>query len=142
MLYLYWALVVIIILLLNAIGAKQKVKIKELSKIRLVYIFTKTISACFLQEIYIKVYIYILILLELLVSKRFYKIFINPTFRAHVGLVVINKVYLMVNQGGSFQSLYTQLWKVWLLLRQKPQFACTVILNNIIFRIIQELAGF
>ena len=87
----------IIILLLNAIGAKQKVKIKELLKIRLVYIFTKTISAYLLQEICIRVYTYILILPELLVSKKFYKIFINPTFRAHVSLVIINKVYLIAN---------------------------------------------
>ena len=106
MLYFYWALVVIIILPLNAISAEQKVKIKEFPKTRLVYIFTKTISAYFLQEICIKVYTYILILPEILVSKRFYKILTNPTFRAYVGLVVINKVYFIANWGGSFRSLY------------------------------------
>ena len=87
----------IIILPLNAIGVEQKVKIKELSRIRLIYIYTKIISAHLLWEIRIRVYIYILILLEILVSKRVYKTFINPTFRAHVGLVVINKVHLVVN---------------------------------------------
>ena len=136
MLYLFQALVVIIILPLNAISMEQKVKIKELFKIRLVYIYTKTISIYFLQEIHIGVYTYILILLKLLVSKRFYKIFINPTFYTHVGLVVINKIYLITNQGGLFQSLYTQLQKVQLLLGQRPQFAYTVMLDNIIFKII------
>ena len=102
MLYLYRASVVIIILPLNAIGAEQKAKIKELSGIRPVYIFTKIISARLLREIHIGVYTHILISLEMLVSKRFYKIFINPTFRAHVSLVIINKIHLLANWGGSF----------------------------------------
>ena len=97
MLYLLQALVVIIILLLNVIGAEQKAKIKELFRIRLVYIYTKTISVCLLREICIRVYIYILISPELLISKRFYKTFTNPTFRTHIGLVVINKIYLVAN---------------------------------------------
>jgi hypothetical protein len=42
---LLWALVVIIILLLNIISIEQKVKIKELSGIRPVYIYAKIISA-------------------------------------------------------------------------------------------------
>ena len=108
-LYLHRTLVVIIILLLNTIGVEQKVKIKELSGTRPVYIFTKTISAHLLQEIRIGVYTHILILLEMLVGKRFYKTLTNPTFRAHVGLVIINKVHLVANWGGSFWSLYTQL---------------------------------
>ena len=97
MLYLYWALVVIIILLFNAIGVEQKVKIKEFSGIRPVYIYAKTISVYLLRKIRIGVYTHILISLEILVSKRFYKTLINPTFHAHVGLVVINKVHLMAN---------------------------------------------
>ena len=43
-LYLYQASVIIIILLFNTISAEQKVKIKKLPKIRLVYIYIKTIS--------------------------------------------------------------------------------------------------
>jgi len=43
--YLLRALVVIIILPLNAIGAKQKAKIKKLPGTRPVYVYTKTISA-------------------------------------------------------------------------------------------------
>ncbi|XTI82650.1 hypothetical protein V2W45_1226957, partial [Cenococcum geophilum] len=70
-------------------------KIKELPRIRPVYIYAKIISICLLWEIRIKVYAYILILLELLVSKRFYKILINPTFYIYISLVVINKVYLI-----------------------------------------------
>ena len=130
------ALVVIIILLFNIISVKQKVKIKELFKIRLVYIYTKIISVHLLWEIRIRVYTHILILLELLVSKRFYKTFTNPTFYIYISLVVINKVYLIANQGGLFQNLYIQLQKVRLLLGQKPWFAYTATLNNITFKII------
>ena len=46
---LLWALVVIIILPLNAIGVEQKAKIKELPGIRPVYIYAKTISARLLR---------------------------------------------------------------------------------------------
>ena len=97
MLYLLRALVVIIILLLNTIGLEQKVKIKELPRIRPVYIYAETISIRLLREIRIRVYTYILISPELLVSKRFYKTLTNPTFRTHIRLVVINKVYLIAN---------------------------------------------
>ena len=95
--YLHQALVVIIILPLNAIGTEQKVKIEELFGIRPVHIFTKTISARLLREIRIGVYTHILISPEILVGKRFYKTLTNPTFHAHVGLVVINKVHLVAN---------------------------------------------
>ena len=142
MLYLLQALVVIIILLLNIISIEQKVKIKELPRIRLVYIYAKIISIYLLWEIRIRVYTYILILLELLVSKRLYKTLTNPAFYIYVSLVVINKVHLIANQGGLFQSSYIELQKVRLLLGRRPWFTYTVILNNIIFKIIKELAGF
>ena len=136
MLCLLRALVVIIILLLNIISVEQKVKIKELPRIRLVYVYTKIISVRLLQEIRIRVYTYILISLELLVSKRFYRTLTNPTFYIYISLVVINKVYLIANQRGLFQSLYIQLQKVRLLLGQRPQFAYTATLNNITFKIV------
>ena len=136
MLYLLQALVVIIILLLNIIGIEQKVKIKELPRIRPVYIYKEIISKRLLGEIRIRVYTYILILLELLVSKRFYKTLTNPTFRAYISLVVINKVYLIANQEGLFQSSYIQLQKVRSLLGRRPQFAYTATLNDITFKII------
>ena len=136
MLCLLQALVVIIILLLNIISAEQKVKIKELPRIRPVYIYAKIISICLLREIRIRVYTYILILLKLLVGKRFYKTLTNPTFYAYVSLIVIDEVYLIANQGGLFQSSYIQLQKVRSLLGRKPWFAYTIILNNIIFKII------
>ena len=142
MLYLLQALVVIIILLLNIVSIEQKVKIKELPRIRPVYIYTKIIFIYLLREIRIRVYTYILISLELLVSKRFYKTLTNPAFRAYISLVVINKIYLIANQEGLFWSLYIQLQKVRLLLGRRPQFAYTAILNNITFKIIKELAGF
>ena len=142
MLYLLQALVVIIILPLNIISIEQKVKIEELPRIRPVYIYAKIISIYLLREIHIRVYTHILILLELLVSKRFYKTLTNPTFRAYISLVVINKVYLIANQGGLFQSSYIQLQKVRLLLGRRPQFAYTATLNNITFKIIKELTGF
>ena len=91
------ALVVIIILPLNAISIEQKVKIKELPGIRPVYIYAEIISARLLREIRIRVYTYILISPELLVSKRFYKTLTNPAFYAYIRLVVINKVHLMAN---------------------------------------------
>ena len=130
------ALVVIIILLLNAISVEQKVKIKELPGIRPVYVYAEIISARLLREIRIRVYTYILISLELLVSKRFYKTLTNPTFCVYISLIVINKVHLIANQGGSFRSSYIQLQKVRSLLGRKPQFTYTIMLNNIIFKII------
>ena len=136
MLYLLRALVVIIILLLNIISIEQKVKIKELSRIRPVYIYKEIISKHLLGEIRIRVYIYILILLELLARKKLYKILTHSTFYAYISLVVINKMHLIANQGGLFQSLYIQLQKVQLLLGRKPQFTYTITLNNIIFKII------
>ena len=142
MLCLLWALVVIIILLLNIISAEQKVKIEELPRIRPVYVYAKIISVRLLWEIRIRVYTYILISLELLVSKRFYKTLTNPAFYIYISLVVINKVYLIANQGGLFQSLYIQLQKVRSLLGRRPQFTYTITLNNIIFKIIKELVGF
>ena len=141
MLCLLWALVVIIILLLNIISIKQKVKIKELPRIRPVYIYKEIISKRLLGEIRIRVYTYILISLELLARKRLYKTLTYPTFHTYISLVVINKVHLIANQGGLFRSLYIQLQKVRLLLGRKPQFAYTIILNNIIFKIIKELIG-
>ena len=136
------ALVVIIILLLNIISIEQKVKIKELPRIRPVYIYAEIISIRLLQEIRIRVYTYILISLELLAGERFYKTLTNPAFYAHIGLVVINKVHLVANQGGLFWSLYIQLQKVRSLLGRRPQFAYTETLNNIMFKIVKELAGF
>ena len=134
--YLLRALVVIIILLLNIISIEQKVKIKELPRIRLVYVYAKIISIRLLREIRIRVYTYILISLELLVSKRFYKILTNPTFCAYISLIVINEVYLIVNQGGLFRSSYIQLQKVRSLLGRKPQFTYTATLNDITFKIV------
>ena len=87
----------IIILLFNIISVEQKVKIKKLFKIKLGYIFANIIFIYLLQEIYIKVYIYISILLKLLINKKFYKTFINSTFCVHINLVIINKVYLIAN---------------------------------------------
>ena len=136
MLYLFQALVVIIILLLNIISIEQKAKIKELPRIRPVYIYKEIISKYLLEEIRIRVYTIILISLELLDRKRLYKILTYPTFCAYIILVIINKVYLIANWGGLFRSSYIQLQKVRLLLGRRPQFACTATLNNIIFKII------
>ena len=133
---LLWALVVIIILLLNAISVEQKVKIKELPRIRPVYVYKETISKRLLGEIRIGVYTYILISPKLLAREKLYKILTYPTFYAHVGLVVINKVHLIANQGCLFWSLYTQLQKVRSLLGRRPWFAYTATLDNITFKII------
>ena len=59
MLYLFQALLVIIILLSNTINIKQKVKIKELSRISLVYIFAKIIFIYFfIRNLYQNIYLY------------------------------------------------------------------------------------
>ena len=136
MLYLLQALVVIIILLLNIISIEQKVKIKELPRIRLVYIYKEIISKRLLGEIRIGVYTHILISLELLARKKLYKILTYPTFRAYISLVVINKVHLIANQGGLFRSSYIQLQKVQSFLGQRTQFAYTATLYDIIFKIV------
>jgi hypothetical protein len=91
------ALVVIIILLLNIISIEQKAKIKELPRIRPVYVYKEIISKRLLGEIRIRVYTHILISLELLAGKKLYKILTYPTFRIYVSLVVINKVHLIAN---------------------------------------------
>ena len=142
MLYLVYSLIMLIILLLNTIRTKQKQKIKQLPRIKLVYITTKIITSILLYNIYIRKYIYILILLELVVSKKFYYILTNPTFRAHVGLVVVNKVYLITNQGTSFYRVYILLYKLQILLSQKLQFIYTATLDNLTFNIVCQLAGF
>jgi len=89
--------IIIIILLLNVIGTKQKNKIKELLGTYLVYIYSKTISAAILDDIYIGKYMYILLSLELLASKKFYNILTCPTFHAYIGLAIVNKVHLVTN---------------------------------------------
>ncbi|OCK72725.1 hypothetical protein K432DRAFT_315403, partial [Lepidopterella palustris CBS 459.81] len=61
------------------------------------YIYAKTISAALLIDIRVGKYTYILIFLELLASKKFYKILTSFTFYTYIGLVVINKVYLVTN---------------------------------------------
>ena len=72
-------------------------KIKELLGTYLVYVCAEIISVYMLIKIYIGKYIHILLSLELLVLKKFYKILTNLIFYLHVKLVVINKVYLVTN---------------------------------------------
>ena len=140
--YLVYSLIMLIILLLNTIRTKQKQKIKQLPRIKLVYITTKIITSILLCNIYIRKYIHILILLELAVSKKFYYILTNPTFRAHVGLVVVNKVHLITNQGTSFYRVYILLYKLQILLSQKLQFIYIATLDNLTFNIVYQLVGF
>jgi hypothetical protein len=78
-------------------GIEQKVNIKELPRIRPVYVYKETISKRLLGEIRIRVYTYILISLELLARKKLYKILTYPTFHVYISLVVINKIYLIAN---------------------------------------------
>ena len=140
--YLVYSLIILIILLLNTIRTKQKQKIKQLPRIKLVYITTKIITSILLYNIYIRKYIHILILLELVVSKKFYYILTNSTFRVYIGLVVVNKVYLITNQGTSFYRVYILLYKLQILLSQKLQFIYIATLDNLTFNIVYQLAGF
>ena len=87
----------IIILPFNTISMEQKAKIEEFPRIKPVHLFAKTISARLLREIRIGVYTYILISLELLVYKKFYKILTNLTFYIYISLVVIDEVYFIAN---------------------------------------------
>ena len=57
-------------------------------------------------------FIYVLVLLELLLSKRFHYILTWLAFRLYVSLVIINKCYLVANWGKSFRPYYVQLFKV------------------------------
>ena len=98
----HWGFIVIVILLLNAIGTEQKNKTKELLSTCPVHICFKTISAVMLDNICIGKYTHILLSPELLSGKKFYDILTSPTFYVHVGLVVVNKVYLVANWGRSF----------------------------------------
>ena len=140
--YLVYSLIILIILLLNTIRTKQKQKIKQLPRIKLVYITTKIITSILLCNIYIRKYIHILILLELVVSKKFYYILTNSTFRVYIGLVVVNKVYLITNQSTSFYRVYILLYKLQILLSQKLQFIYIAILDNITLVNIQRLVEF
>ena len=140
--YLVYSLIILIILLLNTIRTKQKQKIKQLPRIKLVYITTKIITSILLYNIYIRKYTHILILLELVVSKKFYYILTNPTFRVYIELVVVNKVYLITNQGTSFYRVYILLYKLQILLSQKLQFIYIATLDNLTFNIVYQLVGF
>ena len=92
----------IIILPLNAIGIKQKNKIKELLNTHSVYVCSKTISAAMLDNIHIDKYTHVLLSPELLSNKKFHNILTSPTFYAHIGLVVVDEVHLVANWGRSF----------------------------------------
>ena len=86
---------------------------------------------------------YILVLPKLLLSKRFYYILIQPAFRSHISLVVINKYYLVINWGKSFWLYYIQLFKVRSLLNLIVLwFAYTVILNKEMYIKVIKLVGF
>ena len=86
---------------------------------------------------------HVLVLLELLSSKWFYYILIQPIFRSHISLVVINKCYLVANQGKSFQLYYIQLFKVQLLLNLiVPWFTYTAIFDEEIYTKVIKLARF
>jgi len=65
-------------------------------------------------------YIYILISLELLVSNKLHKVLVNPIFYSYIALIVVNKVHLLTNWGETFYIVYTQLFKVYLVLVDKP----------------------
>lgn len=134
--------IVLIILPLHEIRAEQEAKIAELPGTRPVHVCAETISAELLVDIRRGKYTHILLSPELLAAKKFHNILTDPTFRDHLGLVVIDEVHLVANWGGSFRSAYTRLWKARMLLGKKPWFACTATLDEATFGTVQELAGF
>ena len=115
---LVWASIAIIVLPLNVIGEEQLLKIRAILGANPVFICAEVIKAYADILKYIKAgrFTYVLVLLELLLSKRFHYILTWPTFRLYISLVIINKCYLVANWGKSFWPYYAQLFKVWLLL--------------------------
>ena len=142
LLYLVPNAVIIIILPLNVIRLEQVKKIIKLPYIQPVYIQGKTISVKLIKDICIGSYIYILISLELLVSNKLYKVLVDPMFCFYIPLIVVNKVHLLTNQGETFCIAYVQLFKVCLVLVNKPWFIYTVTLNPFIFQTIYKLVKF
>ncbi|OCK90892.1 uncharacterized protein K441DRAFT_731042, partial [Cenococcum geophilum 1.58] len=134
--------VVIIVLPLNAIGSEQVKKIAKLPYVRPVHVWEKTISAELIEDIRTGSYTHILISPELLVSDKLHKVLIDPIFRSHVALVVVDEVHLLADWGETFRIAYTQLFKVRSVLVDKPWFACTATLDPSTFRTVCKLAGF
>ena len=122
--------VVLIILSLNAIEAEQTVRIENLEDTQSVFVSHETIFTAMLVNIHRNVYTHILLSSELLVGKKFHSILTDSTFCSHVKLVVIDEVHLVTDWGQFFCVVYTQLWKLWMLLGQKPWFACTATLDE------------
>ena len=93
------ASVTIIILPLNVIREEQLLKIRAIPGANPVFICAEVIKAHadILKHIKAGWFMYILVLPELLLSKRFHNILTWPAFRLYISLVVINKYYLVAN---------------------------------------------
>ena len=102
----------------------------------------KTISAELIEDIRTGSYTHILISPELLVSDKLHKVLIDPVFRSHVALVVVDEVHLLADWGETFRIAYAQLFKVRSVLVDKPWFACTATLDPSTFQTVCKLAGF
>ena len=88
-------------------------------------------------------FIYILVLLELLLSKWFHYILTWPAFYLYIFLVVIDEYYLVINWGKSFRPYYVQLFKVRSLLGPiVPWFIYTITLDEETYAKVIKLAGF
>ena len=140
--YLIYSYIAIIILLLNAIGEEQAKKILKLPSTNSKFLNQYTISIVVLLDIYRGLYTYILLLLELLTQKRVCYILTNLVFQLYITIIIINKVYLISNQGNSFYSTYIELQVVQVLLGRKLQFIYIAILDNITLVNIQRLVEF
>ena len=108
----------------------------------LVYVTYTTISKGLIYNIYNSKYLHILILPKQVVTQHFYKVFIDLIFRSYIQLVIINKVYLILNQGLSFYNIYIKLFKLYILLSPKPQFIYIVTLDNNTFKKVCKLVVF
>ena len=78
------------------------------------------ISIKLIKDICMGSYIHILISLKLLVSNRLYKVLIDPIFYSYIAFVVVDEVYLLTDWGETFYIVYIQLFKVYLVLVNKP----------------------
>jgi len=93
------ASIVIIVLLLNAIKKEQLLKIRAILRLNPIFIYAEVVKVYIdiLKRIKAGQFIYILISLKLLFSKRFHHILTLPSFHLYISLVIINKCYLVTN---------------------------------------------
>jgi len=104
--------IVIIVLLLNAIGAEQAEKISALPRARPLFINTEVLTRTMLENVCCSYYTHILISLELFVRSKLHLVVTDARFCAYVIAVILDEVHLLNDWGTLFRTSYAKLWKV------------------------------